>query len=349
MTTENPSEHKIQSALLTTAAFIIVIAGIKTAEAIIVPFLLSIFIAIIFTPLLFWLKNKNIPSPVALIIILSGLLVFGAVTGAIIGGSIQDFTQNTAEYKQQLRALTNTTLVWLNAQGISIDKTSFLQQFDPGSVMQLASTLLGGLGGMLTNTFLIIATVLFILAEASGFETKLRIAFNKPIDTFNQMDLFLNNVKQYMVIKTIMSLLTAGIISIGLFMQGLDYPLLWGLLIFLFNYIPNIGSIIAAVPAVLLAMIQLSPSAALITASIYIVVNIVIGNIIEPRYMGKGLGVSALIVFLSLIFWGWVLGPVGLFLSVPLTIMVKIALDSQKKTRWIAVLLGPSDASSATK
>jgi predicted PurR-regulated permease PerM len=127
-----------------------------------------------------------------------------------------------------------------------------------------------------------------------------------------------------------------------LLILNIDYALLWGLLAFLLNFIPNIGSIIAAIPAILLSLIQFGPGIAIITSVGYLVINFVFGNVLEPRMMGKGLGLSTLIVFLSLIFWGWILGPVGMLLSVPLTMVVKIALDSSDDTRWIATLLGTS-------
>jgi predicted PurR-regulated permease PerM len=119
-----------------------------------------------------------------------------------------------------------------------------------------------------------------------------------------------------------------------------DYPVLWGVLAFLLNYVPNIGSILAGIPAVLLGFLQHGSLTALVLISGYAGVNIVMGNLIEPRFMGRGLGLSTLIVFLSLIFWGWVLGPVGMLLSIPLTMIVKIALESNKDTAWISVILG---------
>ena len=131
-------------------------------------------------------------------------------------------------------------------------------------------------------------------------------------------------------------------------MLGWDYPVLRGLLAFLLNYVPNIGSIIgciiAAVPAVLSAAVQLGSGAALQSAAAYLVANVLVGSIVEPRFMGRGLGLSALVVFLSLVFWGWVLGPVDMFLSVPLTMMINVALDSRPGTHWITVLLGPEGA-----
>jgi predicted PurR-regulated permease PerM len=150
----------------------------------------------------------------------------------------------------------------------------------------------------------------------------------------------IQDIKQYISIKTSMSLLTGAIIAVWLKFLGVDYPLLWGLLAFFFNYVPNIGSIIAAVPAVLLAFIQIDPAHAAYAAAGYLVVNGVIGNLIEPRIMGRGLGLSTLVVFLSLMFWGWVLGPVGMLLSVPLTMIGKIALESSNETRPLAILLG---------
>jgi predicted PurR-regulated permease PerM len=140
------------------------------------------------------------------------------------------------------------------------------------------------------------------------------------------------------------SLGTGLCVSIGLFFLGLDYAPLWGLLAFLFNYIPNVGSIIAAVPAVLLAVVQLDLGHALLVAALYLIVNVIMGNAVEPRLMGQKLGLSALVIFISLVFWGWVLGPVGMLLSVPLTMVVKIALEVNESTRWLAILLS-SDGS----
>ena len=145
-----------------------------------------------------------------------------------------------------------------------------------------------------------------------------------------------------------MSLGTGAAVWLWLTILGVDYPVLWGLLAFLLNYVPNIGSIIAAVPAVLLALVQLGPGAAAWAAAGYLAVNVLFGSVLEPRFMGRGVGLSALVVFLSLVFWGWVLGPVGMFLSVPLTITAKIALAASDETRWAAVLLGTGGEATAS-
>jgi predicted PurR-regulated permease PerM len=216
-----------------------------------------------------------------------------------------------------------------------------LEYFDPGAAMQLAASTLAGFGGALTNAFLILLTVVFILLEASSLPQKIHAALHHPGASLAGFERFVDNVRRYMAIKSAVSLMTGVVITTGLWLIGVDYPLLWGVLAFLLNYVPNIGSIIAAVPAVLLAFVQLGTLSALLSAALYVAVNMIIGNAIEPRFMGRGLGLSTLVVFLSLVFWGWVLGPVGMLLSVPLTITVKIALESSSESHWLAVLLGP--------
>jgi predicted PurR-regulated permease PerM len=204
----------------------------------------------------------------------------------------------------------------------------------------MASKIVASFGNMMTNAFLILLTVIFILAEEVGFSEKLRSSSSDSAKTLQGIERFTASVNQYMAIKTLLSLVTAVLIMLWLWVLGVDYIVLWGLLAFLLNFIPNLGSILAALPVVLLALVQLGPMTAILTALGYLLVNVVIGNAIEPRFMGKGLDLSALVVFLSLVFWGWVLGSVGMLLSVPLTMTVKIALESSDDTRWLGVMLG---------
>jgi predicted PurR-regulated permease PerM len=207
--------------------------------------------------------------------------------------------------------------------------------------MNMVASTLTGLRLVLTKTFLIMLTVLFILLEASGFPNKLRAALDNPYESLANISKITEVINRYLLIKTQFSLITGIAIGIWLYVLGVDYPLLWGLLAFLLNFVPTIGSFIAAIPAVLLALIQLGTGSALLACLGYLVVNVSIGNVIEPKFMGRGLGLSTLVVFLSLIFWGWVLGPVGMLLSVPLTMVIKIALESNQDTRWIGIILGP--------
>jgi len=330
--------------LLTIAAFVVVVAGMKAAVAILVPFLLAAFIAIIGGAPLFWLQRKRLPAWLALLIVIFGIFVIGFLIVGLVGSSVKDFSEDLPVYQEKLKQQTTAIIAWLASHGVDTSGLALEEKFDPGSIMRLVSALLNSLGNVLTNGFLILMTVIFILLEASSFPEKLRTILGDADSSLVHFNDFTDNVKQYMAIKTLVSLATGVLVTIWIAIIGVDYPLLWGLLAFALNYVPNIGSIIAAIPVVLLATIQLGIIQAVAVAIGYLVVNIVMGSVIEPRFMGRGLGLSTLVVFLSLIFWGWVLGPVGMLLSVPLTITAKIALDSSEETRWIGVLLGPQRA-----
>lgn len=330
--------------LVIVAAFVVVVSGMKAAVAILVPFLLSVFIAVICAPPLFWLQHRGLPTVVALLAVILGALSLGLLIGVLVGTSVEDFSKNLPLYQSRLQQQTSGVVTRLEGVGIHLPKDFVRDTFDPGKVMKLASRVLKGFTSALADIFLILLTVMFILLEASSFPGKLRSVLDDPDTSLRGFERFSENVKRYVAIKTSTSLLTGFAIFVWLSVLGVDYPFLWGLLAFLLNYVPNIGSIIAALPAVLLALIQLGPATALLAVAGYLVANIVVGNVIEPRFMGKGLGLSTMVVFLSLVFWGWVLGPVGMLLSVPLTMTVRIALDSSDDTRWIAVLLGPAQA-----
>lgn len=327
--------------LFVGAAFVVIVAGMRTAEAVLVPFLLSVFIAVISTPFLFWLQRVRVPSTIAVFLIIGVIVALVTGLGFLVSNSLDDFISNLPIYELRLRDELVLVLDWLNKFGVEISRDGLLEFFDPGKAMQLAGSTLKGVGNVLSNLFLILLTVVFILFEASGFRAKLQTILEDPDKSLPHFSRFSDTLKQYMVIKTLVSIATGILIAIWLAILGVDYPLLWGVLAFALNYVPNIGSIIAAVPAVLLALIQVDGQTAILVAIGYVVVNLVMGNAVEPRFMGRHLGLSTLVVFLSLVFWGWVLGPVGMLLSVPLTMTVKIALESQEDTKWMAVMLGP--------
>jgi len=229
---------------------------------------------------------------------------------------------------------------FLRSKGFSGTQKFLLDFVKPEVIMNLTADLLTGLGSVLSDLVLILLTVTFILLEVSSFPIKLRAVIGDPKQKFPQFTKFANDMKRYMVIKTFMSLASGILIAVWLYILGVDYPILWGFLAFLLNYIPNIGSIVAAIPAVILAVVQLGFGSAVLVAAGYILVNFVEGNVIEPRLMGRKLGLSTLVVFLSLIFWGGLLGFVGAILSIPLTMTLKFAFENSESTRWIAVLLG---------
>ncbi len=330
-------------ALLTLASFIIVVAGMKAASSILVPFFLAVFIAVICTPPLFWLQRKGVPKVLALVFILVAILVAGFLFGVLIGPSLNHFLKSLPDYQEQLSTHIATLISWLHEKGVNIPTEEVPRTFDPGWVMSLAGGIFSALSSVLTNAFLILLTVVFILLEAADFPKKLRAVLKNPEKSLSTIEKFSQNAKRYLVIKTLISATVGLVIWVWLLILGVDYPVLWGTLSFLLNYVPNIGAIIAALPVALLALVQLGVGSALLTVLGFAVVHIVVGNIIEPKLTGKGMSLSTLVVFLSLVFWGWVLGPIGMILSVPMTSLVKIALESYQETRGLAIMLG-SDA-----
>ena len=327
-------------ALLILASFIIVVAGMKAASSILVPFFLAVFIAVICAPPLFWLQRKGVPKVLALALILVTILIVGLLFGALIGPSLNDFLSSLPDYQERLSTHITALIGWLREKGINIPAKEVPRTLHPGWVMNLAGGIFSALSSVLTNGFLILLTVVFILLEVADFPKKLRAVLKNPERSLSTIEKFSQDAKRYLVIKTLISAAEALVIWLWLLILGVDYPVLWGTLVFLLNYVPNIGSIIAALPAVLLALVQLGVGSALLTALGFVVANIVLGNLVEPKLMGKGLSLSTLVVFLSLVFWGWVLGPIGMILSVPMTSLVKIALESYEETRGLAIMLG---------
>jgi len=329
-------------AILILASFIIVVAGMKAASSLLVPFFLAVFIAVICAPPLFWLQSKGVPKVFALIFILVGILIVGLLLGALLGPPLNNFLSSLPEYQERLSTHFGTLIDWLRGKGVNVPAAEVSGAFHPGWVMSLAGDILSTLTSVLTNGLLILFTVVFILLEAADFPKKLGVVLKNPERSLSTIEKFSQDAKRYLVTKTLISAVTGLAIWLWLLILGVDYPVLWGTLAFLLNYVPNIGSIIAALPVVLLALVQLGLGSALLTTLGFVVVNIVLGNLIEPKLMGRRLSLSSLVVFLSLVFWGYILGPIGMILSVPMTSLAKIALESYEGTRGLAIMLGSS-------
>jgi len=325
------------------ATLVVIFAGIKAAEDLMVPFLLAAFIATIAATPVFWLEKHKVPAGIAIALVMVGMVIMVMGVGAVVAQSAAAFTAKLPFYQARLEEIVESLIVFIEPLGIQISDELLLSYFDPGTALVMAGNTLRGLGGVLSNSFLILLTVIFILAEASSFPRKLRDVLSDPDQNLPHFSRFADNVNRYMAIKTTISVATGVIVGVFLAILGVDFPVLWGLLAFLLNYVPTIGSFIAAIPAVLLALIQLGPLEAAIAGGAYLVLNIGMGNAVEPRFMGQGLGLSTLVVFVSLVFWGWMLGPVGMLLSVPLTMTAKIALEASPSSAWLASLLGPAE------
>lgn len=331
-----------RAALVTLAALVVICAGVKAAEQLMVPFLLAAFIATIAATPVFWLQRRlKLPVGIAIALVVLALVVALLGVGALITQSVADFQQQLPAYKARLGDFEKQAAALLAPFGLD---AAALPSLDPQQALAFAGQVLASLGGTLANGFVILLTVIFILAEATSFPAKLRSVLAEPARDLPHFERFAANVNRYIAIKTSVSLGTGVFVGVAMWIIGVDYPILWGVLAFLMNYVPTIGSILAAVPPVLLAFIQIGLAGVAATAVVFLIVNVVMGNVVEPRFMGRSLGLSTLVVFLSLVFWNWMLGPVGMLLSVPLTMTMKIALEANPATEWVAHLLDPAES-----
>ena len=325
--------------LLTAAAFMVVVAGLHAAASIIVPFLLALFIAVICAPVYQAMTRRRVPASIAILGIV--LMMLGAVLlmVGVLERAINSISGRLPHYQAALFAQVDKLWQWLEAYGLEVPDVTLREYFDPQSLIHHLGTVASALGDVLTTTFIIVIVAIFILLEGSALPDKIRQVDGLSFETWTRLRQIVAHVRRYMFLKTVMSLLTGVLVALWLFAVGVEFPILLGVLAFALNYIPTIGSIVAAVPCILLAFIQFGLGPAALTTLANIVINLGVSNGIEPRYLGHGLGLSPLVVILSVLFWGWVLGAMGMLLAVPLTMTVKIALESSDDTRWIAVLM----------
>lgn len=337
--------------ILTLASVVVVVAGLKAAAALLVPFMVAVFLSLLSLPLLGWLQRR---MPRGLAVLLTVLANLALIVGlfALVSGSISGFVDAVPRYRVRLEELFADSLAWLDSHGVPASDWWSEEGLNPAAVVDVLGSTLRGLASVVTNLVLVVLTMVFLLLEVACLPSKLQAALGISRDRYERYASASEQVQRYLVIKTGVSILTGVLAGLGVWLVGLDFPLLWALVAFLFNYVPNLGSIIAAIPPVLLALVQLGVGQALVIALIYAVINIVLGNLIEPQLQGRRLGLSPLVVFLSLVFWGWVWGPVGMVLSVPLTVVVRIVLENSEKLQWVAVLLAarpPEGAVEATR
>ncbi len=340
MKNEETSSRSKYPVSLIIASIIIILAGMMHAAPMVTQLMLALFISIICAQPIMWLQKKKVPQGLAVALVFVGIVGLFIGFGELISSSLSSFYDNMPVYQENLSRMGGKLMAFLQDYGIKVSRENMSHLLDPSRVMNVTTNFLAQLGGLMGDAFTIFILALFLLLELDSINLKTQAIFstsNIAIDYLNKIG---KSIRHYLSIKTITSLLTGVLIWIGLLIIGVDYAIIWGLIAFLFNYIPNIGSIIAAIPAVLFVLVQLGLGGVLWTSVIFVTVNMIIGNAVEPKMMGRGMGLSTFVVFLSLIFWGYILGAVGMFLSVPLTMAIKIMLEQSQSTRWLAVVLG---------
>ena len=340
MILDGQEKHPGARLLLVLACLVVIVYGLRYASPVLLPSALALFLAVLSLPIMLWLrKHKLHPSisvmvPVIMNVGIVGLLIL------LASQSVAEF-QAKGFYVAELRELQASWIAGIEVRtGFDLSDYITLDLIDPAAVVDFATGAVGRAAQFLGTTFIVFLIMAFMLSEASVFPQKFRFIAGHDENDDSRLTKVVAEVQTYLGIKTVMSLATGILLGTWGWVWGLDVPILLGLIAFMLNYIPTVGSIIAAVPALLLSLILVgTASHALLVAAGYFVVNMIFGNILEPRIMGRRLGLSTLVVILSLLFWGWTWGPMGALLSVPLTVMVKIWLENTRDLRWLAILL----------
>ena len=347
--------------LFTLAVGVILIQGLRFAQPIVLPVALAGFLAVICLPIVLWMKSKRVPVVVAVPVT---VLAVAGVFGLLIVLGTQQLTGLQARLIEQGEAIRPALEAWMKeieARFTLLDdgelSATVWGLFDVSRLASMATGVTTWALSFVSSTFLVFLILAFALSEAVVFPQKLGVIAGDAVASNERLTAIVDEVQGYLVIKTLVSLTTGMLLGLWTWAMGLEHWLLLGLIAFVLNYIPTIGSVLASVPALALALIQVDPLSgafvgvdikhAVIVSLGYLAVNILFGNWLEPILMGRRLGLSTLVVVLSLVFWGWLWGPVGAVLSVPLTMVVKIMLENTRDLQWVAVLLGkapPADA-----
>lgn len=350
---------------MTLASTVVVIAGLKYTEAFFVPVLLALFIATISYPITDWLRNHRVPRFLA--VLLTVLVDFAFVIGlASIGVSLlgdfeakwdQTYYRLLRDKIDETAAMIVTTLTnfgFENAkEGVELYfKDLWKEQLDNlqvEKVLTLGTGLVGRVASFLGTTFIVLILTIFMLTEARQFGRRFNAICEARGPNFARMLAAAKDVQRFLGIKTFLSLATGFLAGLLCWACNLDFYILWGILAFALNYIPVIGSVMAGIPPFILALLVKDLPVTIVVATGYVCINGLIGNFVEPSLMGRRFGLSTLVVIVSVLFWGWVWGPAGMLLAVPLTMILKVSLDHSYEFHWLAVAITSERATKTPK
>jgi AI-2 transport protein TqsA len=324
--------------MLVLAATVIVLVGIRLGAPILNPIFFALVLSLLFSPIYSWLKHRGLPSPLVLVIM---LIVIGALFMSlffILGVSISRFSERVGFYTSQL----NSQVVDLDAllERLGLLNVDLRDVVKPNALANALGTVLSGVAGFLSDLFLILMIMLFLLGEGPAMMNRLRAGAGRDNPQVERLTAVGRNVVRQFGLRAIVNLVTGAGVTVLLFLLGVDFPLLWGILTFFLSFVPYIGLVLAVTPAVVLALAEFGVTRAVLVIVGVIVINVLAENVLSPVMMGRGLNIAPTIVFLSFIFWAWLLGGPGAFLALPITPFVAVMLDTFPETRWLASLTG---------
>jgi AI-2 transport protein TqsA len=333
-------QPSILRVMLGLAATVVVLVGMRLAAPILNPILFALVLSLLFSPIYAWLRRRRIPTPLALVIMLVGLTVLFVGIFLILGVSIARFSGDIASYAGKLNVQVSSLQELVKSLGLS--GVDIRDAVKPSALAGAIGSVLGGVADFLSNLFLILVIVLFLLAEGPALMNRLHASAGRDRPQVERLTVFGRNVVRQLGLRAIVNLVTGAGVSILMFVLGVDFPLMWGILTFFLSFIPWIGLPLAVAPAVVLALAEHGIDRTLLVIAGVIVINILAENALSPMLMGRGLSLSPTILFIGFIFWAWLLGGPGAFLAAPLTIFVVLMLETFPETRWLAAVMGMS-------
>jgi len=337
--TRLPQEHPTRL-LLTLAALVVIIGGMRYASGVLNPIFVALFVVMGISPVLDWMRRKKIPAWVAIAIVTVAFLALAAALGGIVASYVGSFGERLNVYQDKLSEMISDVQTWLGGHGIDTTSQYFSGVVDVERITNSVQDLLFSVVDAFNNVFLMILIILFMLAQVYSFPQRvysmlcLSARFEASFKSFAEV------TRSYLFTKGWLALI-AAILSTGVYFAfGVDFALLWGIFFFVLSFIPNFGFIISVIPPFAVTVLEHGWTRAFIVLGVIVVMNFIVDNILAPRFMSRSVGLSTLAVFLSLIIWAWILGPVGALISVPLTLMVKqLVFDSYESTRFLSMFL----------
>jgi AI-2 transport protein TqsA len=327
--------------LLSAAAAVVALAGMRAAAGILGPVFLALMLTVTATPLSGWLRRRGAPAWVAVTATVVATYLIVISLAAAVAVSVSKLVALLPSYADQFDALRSDLAAALGRLGADEQAVrDALSGVDPSTVLGFAGWLLGGVAGALSNAFFLLALLLFMGLDAGQYPARLLNAARQRPQIVSALRSFAHGTRQYLLVSTVFGLIVAVIDTLVLWALGVPLPLLWGLLAFITNYIPNVGFIIGLVPPALLGLLEGGPDLMLTVIILYSVINFVIQSIIQPKFVGDAVGLSATLSFLSLVFWAWVIGPLGALLAIPLSLLLKaVLIDIDPSSQWIGGLI----------
>ncbi|MFD6893135.1 AI-2E family transporter [Rhodococcus sp. NPDC060086] len=330
--------------LLSLAATVVAVAGARALSGLLAPLFLALMLTIAVQPIQTWAQRRGIPAWAGM---LAALAAVYAILLGLIGAlllSVAQLATELPQYTDSLNNLLDGVHAQLSSAGVGDDRiATTLGSLDLGKLVSFLDGLLAGLLGVVSNLVFIMALLLFMAVDGSTIRRRMRVIDRLRPDISYALSAFVGGTRKYLIVSTVFGLIVAVFDGVALLLLGVPLPILWALLSFITNYIPNVGFIIGLVPPALLALLEGGPALMVWVIAVYSVINFVIQSIIQPKFVGDAVGLSVTVTFLSLVFWSWVLGALGALLAVPLTLLVKaLLIDIDQSTRWVDALIGDS-------